>query len=60
MGFKDEPVEMCRYDLMGFAAEAKEYASRWENEQAFLKNATREEREYLIYLVSDAGERLKV
>ena len=56
MGFKDEPVEVCRYDLMVFASEAKEYASRWETEQAFSDNATSEEREYLIYLVSGAGE----
>ena len=56
MEFEDEPVEVCRYDLMVLAGEAKAYASQWDSEESFLENATREEREYLIHLVAAAGE----
>lgn len=56
MKFKDEPAEVCRYDLMAFASEAKAYASQWDSEYSFLENATLEQLEYLLHLVTGAGE----
>lgn len=57
MSYRDDnPPEVCRYDLMALGFEAQEYASRWNSEQAFMENATPEEREYLLYLVTAAGE----
>ena len=56
MTFEDEPVEVCRYDLMVLAGEAKAYASQWDSEESFLENATREEHEFLLHLVMGAGE----
>lgn len=57
MSYRDDnPPEVCRYDLMALGEEAQEYASRWDSEQALMDNATPEEREYLLYLVSTAGE----
>ena len=48
MTFEDEPVEVCRYDLMVLAGEAKAYASQWDSEESFLENATREEHELTL------------
>lgn len=56
MPFNDEPPDVCRYDITAFAAEAKAYALRWDSEESFLKDTTREEREFLVHLVSGAGE----
>lgn len=56
MNFEDMPPDVCYYDLLELAREAETYASKWKTEQEFTSNATIEQCEYLLSLISGAGE----